>query len=73
MYDTLYLMRECIKSTGVDGTNVKADRVKLRDCWSRMKSSEAPLMGATSIDKNGDGTRIPAVLEIKGGDFVVAQ
>ena len=28
---------------------------------------------ATSIDKNGDGTRIPAVLEIKGSDFVVAQ
>ena len=26
MYDTLYLMRECIKSTGVDGSNVKADR-----------------------------------------------
>ena len=30
-------------------------------------------MGATSIDKNGDGTRIPAVLEIKGSDFVVAK
>ena len=73
MYDTLYLMRECIKSTGVDGTNVKADRIRLRDCWSNMKSSEAPLMGATSIDKNGDGTRIPAVLEVKGGNFVVAQ
>ena len=41
MYDTLYLMRECIKSTGVDGGNVKADRVKLRDCWSNMKNRSA--------------------------------
>jgi branched-chain amino acid transport system substrate-binding protein len=73
MYDTLYLMRECIKGTGVDGTKVRADRIKLRDCWSSMKGSEAPLMGATSIDNNGDGTRIPAVLEVKGGNFVVAQ
>ncbi|HEY7242943.1 MAG TPA: ABC transporter substrate-binding protein [Xanthobacteraceae bacterium] len=73
MYDTLYLMRECIRSTGIDGSNVKADRVKLRDCWSNMKGAAAPLMGATSIDKNGDGTRIPAVLEVKGGNFVVAQ
>jgi hypothetical protein len=30
-------------------------------------------MGATSIDKNGDGTRIPAVLEVKGSNFVVAK
>jgi branched-chain amino acid transport system substrate-binding protein len=73
MYDTLYLMRGCIKSTGVDGRNVKADRVKLRECWSNMKNSEAPLMGATSIDANGDGTRIPTVLEVRGGNFVVAQ
>jgi branched-chain amino acid transport system substrate-binding protein len=73
MFDTLYLMRECIKSTGIDGSTAKTDRVKLRDCWANMKDSNAPLMGATSIDKNGDGTRIPAVLEVKGGNFVVAK
>jgi branched-chain amino acid transport system substrate-binding protein len=73
MYDTLYLMRECIKSTGIDGSNATTDRVKLRDCWSGMKDSEAPLMGKTSIDKDGDGMRIPAVLEVKGGNFVVAK
>jgi hypothetical protein len=38
-----------------------------------MKDMEAPLMGATSIDKNGDGTRIPTVLMVKGTAFVVAQ
>jgi branched-chain amino acid transport system substrate-binding protein len=73
MYDTLYLMRECIKSTGVTGSELKSDRVKLRDCWANMKDMEAPLMGATSIDKNGDGTRIPTVLTVKGTAFVVAQ
>ena len=73
MYDTLYLMRECIKNTGVSGNNVQDDRVKLRDCFANMKDMDAPLMGATSIDKNGDGTRTPTVLEIHGGNFVVVQ
>ena len=73
MYDTLYLMRECIKSTGVIGSDLKADRVKLRDCWANMKNMQAPLMGATSIDKNGDATRVPTVLVVKGTAFVVAQ
>jgi branched-chain amino acid transport system substrate-binding protein len=73
MYDTLYLLRECIKKTGVTGSDVKGDRVKLRDCWSNMKDIEAPLMGKTSIDKNGDGVRIPTMLTVKGDKFVVAQ
>jgi branched-chain amino acid transport system substrate-binding protein len=73
MYDTLYLMRECIKNTGVAGDSVQANRVKLRDCFASMKDMDAPLMGATSIDQNGDGTRIPTVLEVHGGNFVVVQ
>jgi len=73
MYDTLYLMRECIKTTGVTGNDVKGDRVKLRDCWATMKNREAPLTGETSIDKDGDGTRIPTVLEVRNGNFVLAQ
>jgi len=73
IYDTLYLMRECIKKTGIDGKDVKGDRVKLRDCWTGMKDVEAPLMGKTSMDNNGDGVRIPTMLEVKGDKFVVAQ
>jgi len=73
IYDTLYLMRECIKSTGITGNNVKEDRVKLRDCWAGLKDAEAPLTGATSMDRNGDGTRIPTVLEVKDGKFTVVQ
>jgi branched-chain amino acid transport system substrate-binding protein len=73
MYDTLYLMRECIKTTGVTGNDVKGDRVKLRDCWANMKNQQAPLTGETSIDKDGDGTRIPTVLEVRNGNFVLAH
>ena len=73
MYDTLYLMRSCIKSMDVTGDDVKADRVKLRDCWAKMKNANAPLMGATTIDKNGDATRIPTELVVKGPNFVVAK
>ena len=73
MYDTLYLMRECIKKTEVTGADIKGDRIKLRDCWANMKDLDAPLMGPTSIDKNGDGTRVPTVLVVKGPNFAVAQ
>jgi hypothetical protein len=38
-----------------------------------MKDMKAPLMGATSINKNGDATRIPTVLVVKGGAFAVAK
>ena len=62
-------MRECIKTTGVTGNDIKDDRVKLRDCWANMKNREAPLTGVTSIDKDGDGTRIPTVLEVRNGKF----
>jgi hypothetical protein len=65
-------MRRCIISAGVTG-DVKADRVKLRDCWANTKDVEAPLTGATTIDKDGDATRIPTVLVVKGDSFVVAQ
>ena len=73
MYDTLYLMRECIKTHGRDRQRRQSDRVKLRDCWANMKNQEAPLTGETSIDKDGDGTRIPTVLEVRNGNFVLAQ
>ena len=72
MYDTLYLMRDCIMRTGITGGNVPMDRVKMRDCWASMKNREAPLMGATSIEK-GDAVRSPVVLEVKGGRFAVAK
>jgi branched-chain amino acid transport system substrate-binding protein len=73
IYDVLYLMRECIKKTGVTGADVKGDREKLCDCWANLKDANAPLTGATSMDKNGDGTRIPTVLEVKDGKFTVVQ
>jgi branched-chain amino acid transport system substrate-binding protein len=72
MYDTLYLMRDCIISAGITGSNVAADRVKMRDCWANMKNREAPLMGATSMEK-GDAVRSPVVLEVKGGRFAIAK
>ena len=61
MYDSLFLMRDCIMQLGLTGANIKAERVKLRDCWATMKDREAPLTGATSIDKNGDAVRTPVI------------
>jgi hypothetical protein len=44
----------------------------MRDCWANMKNREAPLMGATSMEK-GDAVRSPVVLEVKGGRFAIAK
>lgn len=73
MYDTLYHMRSCIIDTGVDGKKLASDRVKLRDCWANMKNKDAPLTGATTIDKDGDAERTPVVLVVKGDGFVPLQ
>jgi len=70
MYDTLYLMRSCIIDTGVDGKKLESDRTKLRDCWTNMKNKDAPLTGATTINKDGDAERTPVVLVVKGNSFV---
>jgi branched-chain amino acid transport system substrate-binding protein len=73
MYDSLFLMRDCIVRLGLTGADIKAERVKVRDCWAGMKDREAPLTGATSIDKNGDAVRTPVILQAKGDRFVVAK
>jgi branched-chain amino acid transport system substrate-binding protein len=68
MYDTLYLMRQCIVSTGVRDSSAAA-KVKIRDCWANMKNVDAPLTGPTSIDTNGEGVRTPTMLVVKNGVF----
>jgi hypothetical protein len=73
MYDTLYVMRACIMSQGLTGGSLQPERVKLRDCLANMKNQDAPLTGATSMDKEGDAVRKPVILEAKGDKFVVAQ
>jgi branched-chain amino acid transport system substrate-binding protein len=69
MYDTLYLMRHCIMTAKVDGSDLKADRVKIRDCWANIKNVDAPLTGPTTIDAEGSAVRDPVVLLVKDGKF----
>jgi branched-chain amino acid transport system substrate-binding protein len=70
MYDTLFLMRHCIMSIGVVG-NSEADKAKIRDCWANMNGVEAPIAGAVTINKDGDGVRQPNFLVVRDGKFVV--
>ena len=72
IYDSLFLMRDCIIRNKLGGGDLKAERVKMRDCWAEMKDRSAPLTGATSIDKNGDAVRKPVILVAKGDRFVAA-
>lgn len=69
MYDTLFLMRHCLITTGVSDASPAA-KAKIRDCWANMKGVEAPLAGATTIDGGGDAIREPTMLIVKGGKFV---
>jgi branched-chain amino acid transport system substrate-binding protein len=59
IYDTLYLVADCIKREGIMGKDVQADRNKMRECWANLKDREAPLLGKTSIDENGEAIRKP--------------
>jgi branched-chain amino acid transport system substrate-binding protein len=68
-YDTLYLMRQCIVDAKITGADLKADRVRIRDCWANMKGVEAPLTGPTTMDAEGSAVRQPVVLLAKDGKF----
>jgi branched-chain amino acid transport system substrate-binding protein len=69
MYDTLYLMRDCIIKQGVTGSNLDADREKVRSCWAGLKAT-SPLLGVTAINAQGDAVRKPYILIVKDGKFI---
>jgi branched-chain amino acid transport system substrate-binding protein len=71
LYDTLYAARDCIISKGILGDNT-GDREKMRDCWLNMIDLATPLLGKTTM-KDGDAVRLPAVLQINAGKFVIAK
>jgi branched-chain amino acid transport system substrate-binding protein len=75
MYATLHIMRHCIIQSGSTGApaDLARDRDRVRQCWADLKDYTAPLLGATSIDKNGDAMRNPTVIVVKNGQFVSAQ
>lgn len=68
MYDTLFLMRHCIVTTGVKDSS-QASKDKIRDCWAHLKDVEAPLSGANSMAPSGDVIRVPTLLVVKEGQF----
>jgi branched-chain amino acid transport system substrate-binding protein len=73
IYDTLYLVRNCIIKQNVMGDDVAADRRKIQQCVSTTKDEKTPLLlGATSFNADGESIRKPNVLIVKGGDFVLA-
>ena len=75
MFATLHIMRNCISRSGTTGApaDLERDRDRIRQCWAGLKDYPAPLLGATSIDKNGDAVRSPSVIVVKNGKFVSAQ
>jgi branched-chain amino acid transport system substrate-binding protein len=73
MYDTLFLMRNCLINTKVDGADLKSDRIKIRDCWANLKNVDAPLTGATTIDAEGSAVRQPVVLVVKDGKYTAVR
>jgi branched-chain amino acid transport system substrate-binding protein len=68
MYDTLFLMRHCIMTTGVKDSS-QASKDKIRDCWAHLKDVDAPLSGPNSMDPSGDVIRTPTLLVVKDGQF----
>jgi branched-chain amino acid transport system substrate-binding protein len=69
MYDTLFLVRNCLTTTGVKG-NSDADKTKIRDCLASTHDVVTPIAGPVSLNKDGDGVREPSFLVVKDGKFV---
>lgn len=68
MYDTLFLMRHCIMTTGVKDSS-QPSKDKIRDCWAHLKDVDAPLSGPNSMGPDGDVIRMPTLLVVTDGQF----
>ena len=72
IYDTLYLMRQCIVAGKAPQGDLQAQRDAIRDCWNDMKNADAPLTGQTTM-QNGDAVRQPAILTVRDKRFVLDE
>jgi branched-chain amino acid transport system substrate-binding protein len=68
MYDSLHILKMCIEKTGVTNKpdDLAADRDRIRQCWADLKDYPG-IVGATTMNADGDAQLTPTVLMARGG------
>jgi branched-chain amino acid transport system substrate-binding protein len=71
MYDSLYIMKSCIESSGVTNAaaDLDADRERIRGCIEKMPTYQG-IVGPIRFNEKGDAVLQPIVLQAKAGKWV---
>ena len=73
-YDTIYIIQDIIRKYGVtnDPADLAKDRERIREGWKNVKDFPG-VSGLTSIDEDGDGLSMPAILKVHQGQWVAVE
>jgi branched-chain amino acid transport system substrate-binding protein len=73
-YDTIYIIKDIILEYGItnDPKNLAKDRELMREGWKNVRDFPG-VSGVTSIDEDGDGVSMPAILKINQGQWTVVE
>jgi branched-chain amino acid transport system substrate-binding protein len=69
MYDTVFMLKQCIESTGVTNkdADLAADRERIRGCLEKI--NHQGVTGPIRFNADGDAVLVPTVLQAKGGKW----
>jgi branched-chain amino acid transport system substrate-binding protein len=70
MYDTLFILKGCIESSGVTNkeADLDADRERIRGCLEKMPAY-AGVAGPIRFNADGDAVLQPTVLQARSGKW----
>jgi branched-chain amino acid transport system substrate-binding protein len=73
-YDSIYIIKGIIENYGVtnDPKDLAKDRDRLREGWKNVKNYPG-VSGDTTINEEGDGVSMPAILRVSNGQWVAAH
>jgi len=70
MYDSMFLMKQCIEKSGVTNkaSDLAADRDRIRVCLTEVKQFPG-IVGPITFNADGDAVLQPTVLRASGGKW----
>jgi branched-chain amino acid transport system substrate-binding protein len=70
MYDTVFMLKGCIESSGVTNkeADLAADREKIRSCLEKLPTYNG-ITGPIKFNQDGDAVLVPTVLQARGGKW----
>ena len=70
-YDTIYIIKDIIEKYNVtnDPKDLMKDRERIKNGWQNVKDYPG-VSGVTTINEEGDGVSMPAILRARNGEWV---